>query len=72
MVGNNIVSYLWGVSLKILEALNHGNVILKTLIDAGTGCLNSYNKNWIQGLYVYFMSMLFYGKAKAHKISFFL
>ena len=37
--GNIIVSYLWGGFLKILEALNYGNVIIKTLIDAGTSCL---------------------------------
>lgn len=39
VVGNTIVSYLWGGSLKILEALNYGNVIIKTLTDAGTSCL---------------------------------
>jgi LAGLIDADG endonuclease len=37
-------------------------VIIKTLIDAGTGFLNSYSTFWIQDLCIYFMSMLFYRK----------
>lgn len=54
--GNTIVSYLWGGSSS--GALDHGNVIIKTLINAGTGFLIPNRNTWIQGLYIYFMSVL--------------
>ena len=56
VVGNNIVSYLWGGFKKKLEALDHRNVIIKTLIDAGISC--SVYCKILQDLYIYFMRML--------------
>jgi hypothetical protein len=38
VVGNTIVSYLWGGFHKKFEALYHRNVIIKTLVDAGISC----------------------------------
>lgn len=66
VVGKSIVYWLWG-GFICKEAVYYGDVIIMTLLDAGTGfCLN--NIQYICCYFTNFKSSLFQGKVKIQHI----